>query len=90
MEFKRVDNKNMYIATRGKIAVLKSYNKIISIVDRGLVYINQDYFDYSKTTKRHLHLFLEVNAEEFKKNCKNNEYIFVNNEEMLELFYSIE
>lgn len=90
MEFRRIGNKNMFIASRGQIHVLKSYNKIISIVDRGLVYINHDYFDYSKTTKRHLHLFLEVNAEEFKKNCKNNKYIFVNDEEMLELFYSIE
>ena len=90
MEFKRIDNKNMYIATRGKITVLKSYNKIIAIIDRGIVYINENYYNYSKTTKRHLHLFLEVDAKTFEKNCKNNDYIFIPDNVITEMYYGIE
>ena len=90
MEFLKVDNKNMFVAHRGNISVLKSYNKIIAIVDRGLIYINSDFYNYSKTTARHLNLFLEINAKQFKENCKNNEYIFVPDNEITEMFYGIE
>ena len=90
MDFYKVDNKNMFVAHRGNISVLKSYNKIIAIVLNGEIYLNSEYYNYSTTTSRHRNLFLGVSAKEFEQNCKKSLYNFISDNEMQELYYGIE
>lgn len=90
MEFRRIDQKNMYVGNRGWYYVMKSYNKIIVIMDRKNIYINKDYYNISPTTSKHRNLFLGVDSKGFERNVKNNKYIFLSDNEIQELFYSIE
>ena len=90
MNFRRIDNKNMYVANRGNISVLKSYNKIIVIEKDGEVFINSEYHDYSRTTAKHRNLYLGVTSKEFEANCRNGKYFFITDKEIQEMFYSIE
>lgn len=83
MVFKQVNNKNMFISTDGN--VLKSYNKIIAVKKGGQIYLNADYYNYSKTTATHRNLFLGVGAGEFNKNVKNGCYHFLSDEEMMKM-----
>lgn len=81
--FKQVNNKNMYISNDGNI--LKSYDKIIAVKKGGQIYLNADYYNYSKTTATHRNLFLGVDAKEFKQNEKNGCYHFLSDEEMVKM-----
>ena len=87
MFFNQVNNKNMYISNDGK--VMLSYGKIIVIKHYDKIYLNYDFYDFSKTTAKHRNYYLDVNSKEFNKNMKNGCYIFLTNNEMLELFYNI-
>ena len=88
MNFRRVDGKNMYVARYGLTNVMKSYDTIIVIITKEGIFINKDYHDISKTTSKHRNLYLGVNSKEFQKRCKNGDYLFLSNDEIMEMYYS--
>lgn len=54
----------------------QSYNSIIALKSKGVIYLDPDYYKYSKTTSRHLNNFLGVDSKEFKANLKAGLYQF--------------
>tara|TARA_R110002020_G_scaffold53200_1_gene149108 strand:- start:4491 stop:4784 length:294 start_codon:yes stop_codon:yes gene_type:complete len=83
--------KNQFIITAGNKKYFQSYNRIIVMIEYDIyysdevledIYIDPDYYDYSKTTTRYRNIFLGVSNDTFKKNLKENKYTFksLNNE----------
>lgn len=83
INFNQIGKKNMYISTCGNI--LKSYDRIIAVKKGGEIYLNADYYDYSKTTATHRNLFLGVDSNQFNKNLKEGRYKLVSDEEIIRL-----
>ena len=77
----------MYVSDCGR--VMKSYDNIIVIRKDGKIYINADYYNYSKTTATHRNQFLNVTNKEFYRNAEKGYYTFIPNSEIMELYYSM-
>ena len=80
--------KNQFIITDDNRRYFQSYNSIIvmientpwlsgaNLTDDFIVYIDPDYYDYSKTTTRYRNIFLGIDNDTFNKNLKDNKYTF--------------
>jgi len=50
-------NKNQFIITTEKATIFQSYNSTVAKIENGCLTLGRDW-DYSKTTMKHLYLFL--------------------------------
>ena len=53
----------------------QSYKSIIGKAGWGLVTLDPDYMNYSRTTSRYLYQWLNVNSREFTANLKDGVYV---------------
>lgn len=51
-------NKNQFIIHTPNAIIFQSYRSIIAIILNGELYIDNYYINYSKTTSKHLYLFI--------------------------------
>ena len=58
MKVKNFYNKNQFLIEEGGKKVFQSYNSTIAIVENDKITLGVDW-DYSRTTSKHLYLFLE-------------------------------
>lgn len=58
MEVSQFYNKNQFIITSDRKTVFQSYNSTIAVIDEKGLTLGRNW-DYSKTTMKHLYLFLE-------------------------------
>jgi len=56
----------------------QSYNSIICKMVRGIVYLDEYYWDYSKTTSKYRNIFLCKSTLEIKAKIASGEYKLVN------------
>lgn len=78
MKVENFYNKNQYLIKNGKEIIFQSYNSEIAKIDKeGNLTLGQDW-DYSKTTLKHLYLFLEDYFSYFKKEIQEKIYNFWN------------
>ena len=63
-----------FIITRGKKTYFQSYNTLVAVVFNGKVTLNENYYDYSKTTAAYLNRFLGVTQKEKMKRIESGEY----------------
>lgn len=54
----------------------QSHESMIAKKSNGKIYLDPDFYNYSKTTSRHLAKFLGIDSATLKKGIKNGEYIF--------------
>ncbi len=52
----------------------QSYNSIIVMIDKGKVFLDEKYWNYSKTTGKYRNQFLGETTDETKKKIKSGEY----------------
>lgn len=77
MKFNKLYN-NCYFLEINNNVILISYESIIGIIKNDILYLNEHYLNYSKTTTKHINLF--------RKNlCFENE-IISNENNFLKLF----
>ena len=87
MLVEQLANKNQFKVYTERGVVFQSYNTLISYKEGSRVYLTSDW-DYSKTTLKHLKIFLgiELSAKDIRAKIKKGDYILVNSEdELLEL-----
>lgn len=78
MKVENFYNKNQYLIRNGKEIIFQSYNSEIAKIDeKGNLTLGIDW-DYSKTTSKHLYLFLEDYFSCLKKEIQENIYNFWN------------
>jgi hypothetical protein len=66
-------------------SIFYSYEKEICVIYKGQIYLNHDLWNFSKTTKTHLYIWLKLDRNElnhFLKNGRAFEYSEVNNKNL--------
>jgi hypothetical protein len=66
---------NHMVITDGEVTYFKSYHSIIVKIAGGVVYLDQEKWDYSPTTSKHRNAFLGTTTEEIKAGIKLGKYI---------------
>lgn len=56
----------------------QSYNSIIVKISNGQIFLDESFWDYSKTTGKYRNLFLWETKKETEKKIKSGEYILTN------------
>ena len=54
----QLENKNQFICYNGEETIFQSYSSVVAIIKDGVLTLGRDW-DYSKTTLKHLYIFLE-------------------------------
>lgn len=72
-------NKNQFVinADNGDL-IFQSYNSIICKKSQGKVYLDEVYWNYSKTTSKHRAIFLNEKTKDTENKIKSGEYILCN------------
>jgi len=87
MEVENMTNKNgnkvpnqFIIIDDDENILFQSYHSIIAKIDgkNGKIYLDVNYWDYSKTTGKYRNLFLNESKAETERKIKNGEYKLVN------------
>jgi len=70
MKVRNLENKNQFIMENDKEIIFQSYDSIIAIYEKekGVLVLGRDW-DYSKTTMKHLYLFID-NEIAYNENLK--------------------
>lgn len=67
---------NQFVLTTDQGTYFQSYQSMIAYISKGVIYLDQKYYNYSNTTSKHLYRFLGVDRKEFKANLKAGLYQF--------------
>jgi len=96
MNFRNITNArgtkvpNQFIINIDNKEYFKSYDSMIVKIENGKVYLDETYWDYSKTTSKYRNQFLGDTTKETQRKIKSGEYILtdLNNEsdEILKTF----
>jgi hypothetical protein len=70
--------RNQYTIQTSKGIIFQSYLSIIAIISSGKVYLDEQKWDYSKTTGKYRNQFLGESKKETEKKIKSGEYILAN------------
>ena len=69
---------NQFIIETDEARYFQSYNSIIVKIEKGKVYLDKNYWNYSTTTSKYRNQFLEENRKETENNINNGEDTHVN------------
>ena len=89
MLVEQLGNKNQFKVFFGNGVAFQSYDSLIAFKnDEGKVFLS-DKWDYSKTTLKHLKLFLRINLskKEIEKKIENGDYIIVSENDLKNIIY---
>ena len=64
---------NQFILTNAKCKVFQSYETLIAKINHkdGVITLDKDALNYSRTTSKHLFIFLGLNRKEIEQRIKN-------------------
>ena len=66
---------NQFEITIGEAVFYQSYKSIIAKIERGITYLDEVYWNYSKTTSKYRNQFLGENTQTTQKKINSGEYI---------------
>ena len=67
---------NQFVIWTDEGKYFQSYRVIIAFIDNnGKVFLDKDYWDYSRTTSKYRNIFLNETIKDTKKKIKSGEYI---------------
>lgn len=71
---------NQFIIETEKCLVFQSYRTIIAVIDKesGLIYLDEQKYDYSRTTSRYRNQFLSMNTKEVQTKIEQGSIILIN------------
>ena len=80
MKVTQFDNKkNQFRISTDEGWYFQSYNSIIIFIPRnGKTQLDENYWNYSKTTSKYRNLFLNSTSKEIQERIKSGEYILTN------------
>lgn len=86
IEVKQLHNKNQYVIRTNCLTIFQSYESIIAFFDdiKQNLYIYKRFINYSKTTNKHLYIFINEytnlsinNLKDLNKAIKRNQVILI-------------
>lgn len=78
MKVNQFHTKNQFIVSNDEGDIFfQSYNSMIAKKSKGKIYLDERYWDYSKTTGKYRNLFLGEDKKETEKKIKSGEYQLV-------------
>ena len=69
---------NQFIIYDGLRKTFQSYNSTICEVSQGKIWLDETYWNYSKTTSKYRNIFLNETTKETQKKLDSGEYILSN------------
>lgn len=69
---------NQFIITTGNVSYFQSYNTIIAKIENGKTYLDEQYWNYSKTTSKYRNKFLGETTKETQEKINSGKYILTN------------
>ena len=69
---------NQFIIETENAVYFQSYNSIICKIENGQTYLDENFWDYSKTTGKYRNIFLDETKQETTEKIKLGEYKLVN------------
>lgn len=85
IKVKNITNPNNYRSINNQFeiytdegAFFQSYSSIIVKIAKGITYLDEYYWDYSRTTSRWRNVFLNETTQETKAKIKSGEYKLIN------------
>ena len=70
---------NQFIIDDNNESFFQSYKSMIAKVDKfGKVFLDEYYYNYSRTTSKYRNMFLNMTTKEIEKGIKSNEIELVN------------
>jgi hypothetical protein len=66
---------NQFVITDGNKEIFQSYETKIAVVERGKIIIDTRAMDYSKTTSKHLYMFLGMDRKRIESGVKDGEIL---------------
>jgi hypothetical protein len=70
--------KNQFIIFDGNEAIFQSYNSVIAKKSNNKIYIDKNYWNYSRTTSKYRAIFLKETTKETAKKIESGTYILTN------------
>ena len=89
MHIEQLANKNQFKVSLSNGVAFQSYDSLIAFKnDEGKVFLSENW-NYSKTTLKHLKLFLRIDLskKEIEKKIKNGDYIIVSENDLKNIIY---
>ena len=90
---------NQYVIRLDNCDVFQSYETVIAIRDYNYIkyggdantkiYLNKDYYDYSKTTSRYRNKYLGLTTKETEQKIKAKEFVLINHNDMESKFKEV-
>lgn len=72
---KAVANQFLIVDNKNNIEIFQSYNSIIAKKENGKVFLDDKYWEYSKTTSKYRNEFLGESTAETREKINSGEYI---------------
>jgi len=69
---------NQFNICEGNTRFFQSYDKTIVKIENGNIYLDEKYWNYSKTTSKYRNQFLGLTTKETEQKVKNGEFILTN------------
>lgn len=69
---------NQFRINDGKAVFFQSYDSIICKIEDGKTYLDEYYWNYSKTTSKYRSIFLGESTKETQKNIDSGKYTLIN------------
>lgn len=69
---------NQFIIEDGDKKVFQSYNSIIVLIENGKVFLDEKYWNYSRTTNKYRILFLKEDTKTTKSKIEKGQYKLIN------------
>lgn len=69
---------NQFIIEDRGVTYFQSYNSIIVKIDKGEVFLDEKYWNYSKTTGKYRNIFLGEDKKEIERKIKEGTYTLIN------------
>lgn len=76
---------NQFVINSNNKTVFQSYESIICVKDQGKTFLNSEKYQYSKTTSKHLNIFLGIDSKTLKNNVKTGLYSVISESEIEKL-----
>ena len=74
---KNLANNQVIIYTENSV-LFQSYNSTICKIENGKTFLDENFWDYSKTTGKYRNIFLGETKQETEKKIKQGTYILLN------------
>lgn len=78
MKVKHLANNQFIIQDKNGNEIFQSYNSKIALKQNGKVFLDKNYWNYSKTTSKYRNIFLTEDIKTTKEKIKNGEYKLIN------------